>query len=86
MLQRVDDFLVEHPAVYWRKAGDEVDFVVERGRTVWAVEVKSGRENKHVGLRRFHERYPECRTLVVGREGMALQAFFETPPSILFDK
>lgn len=71
---------------YWRKAGDEVDFVVERGRTVWAVEVKSGRENKHVGLRRFRERYPECRTLVVGREGMALKAFFGTPPSILFDK
>ena len=71
---------------HWRKGGEEVDFVVERGRTVWAVEVKSGRGNRSTGLRRFKEHYPECRTLVVGAEGMPLKTFFETPPSILFNK
>jgi hypothetical protein len=70
---------------YWRKGGEEVDFVVEQGRTLCAIEVKSGRGNKHAGLHRFQERYPGCRALVVGGGGMPLKTFFETPPVLLFD-
>ena len=69
---------------YWRREGEEVDFVVERGTALWAVEVKSGRTRKLSGLRAFRERHPRCRALIVGAEGMPLPAFFETPPTTLF--
>ncbi len=69
---------------YWRDAGEEVDFVVERGTTTWAVEVKSGRGQKVSGLQRFRQQYPESRMFAVGREGMPLSTFFDTPPEVLF--
>ena len=43
---------------YWRMDREEVDFVVARGNTLWAVEVKSGRGQKVSGLHRFRQRYP----------------------------
>lgn len=54
---------------HWRdRAGHEVDLVLEHGRRLLAVEVKSGmavdvRDATH--LRVFRERYPECRMGVV---------------------
>jgi len=73
-----------YAVMHWRMAGDEVDFVVERGPAVWAVEVKSGRGGKPSGLDRFRRHCPESRPLVVGAEGMPLSTFFETPPCVLF--
>jgi hypothetical protein len=69
---------------YWRRDGDEVDFVVTRGTAVWAVEVKSGRSRKVPGLQAFRRHYPHSRLLIVGGEGLPLPAFFETPPDVLF--
>jgi hypothetical protein len=71
---------------YWRHNGAEVDFVVSFGTVVWAVEVKSGRPRNTSGLQAFRKRYPECRTLIVGGEGMPLETFFSTPPAVLFDR
>ena len=34
---------------YWKCGPAEVDYVVERGRTVWALEVKSGRGGRIAG-------------------------------------
>ena len=69
---------------YWRRDRHEVDFVVERGNTVWAVEVKSGRGQKVPGLGAFRRQHPECRALVVGGDGMPLATFFATPPAAVF--
>jgi hypothetical protein len=43
-----------------------------------------GRERKVSGLQHFRRRYPQCRPLVVGAEGMPLSTFFETPAELLF--
>lgn len=69
---------------YWRRDRHEVDFIVERGAALWAVEVKSGRARKAGGLDAFRRRYPECRPMVIGGEGMPLETFFQTPPTVLF--
>ena len=69
---------------YWRLGGEEVDFVVQRGTAVWAVEVKSGRAGKLSGLHQFCRQYPDARRLVVGAEGMPLTTFFETQPQAIF--
>ena len=71
---------------YWRREGEEVDFVVEHGTTLWALEVKSGREQRVSGLRGFRRAYPRSRPLIVGAEGMPLSTFFETPPEVLFGR
>jgi hypothetical protein len=67
---------VQYSVTYWREGGHEVDFVIARGRDIWAIEVKSGRSGKAAGLSRFHKRYPEAQTLLVGAQGIPLGEFF----------
>jgi uncharacterized protein len=67
---------VEYSITYWREGNHEVDFVIARGRDIWAVEVKSGRSGKLAGMNRFRDRYPEARALLVGGQGIPLEEFF----------
>ncbi|HIJ88537.1 MAG TPA: ATP-binding protein [Desulfuromonadales bacterium] len=67
---------VEYSVTYWREGDHEVDFVIARGRDIWAIEVKSGRSGKAAGLKRFRDRYPEAKTLLVGAQGIPLEEFF----------
>ncbi len=71
---------VEYEITYWRQQDHEVDYVVARGRDVWAIEVKSGRSGKSSGLMRFREHYPEARALLVGGQGIPLEVFFSKEP------
>ena len=62
---------------YWRQNGHEVDFVVERGPKLVAIEVKSGRKVKaHEGMHEFQRRFQPTKTLVVGTGGIPLEEFF----------
>jgi uncharacterized protein len=67
---------VEYTITYWREGNYEVDFVVARGRDIWAFEAKSGRSGKTAGLTRFRNRYPEAKALLVGGQGIPLKEFF----------
>lgn len=67
---------------YWRHGNREVDFVVKAGRKVTAIEVKSGqRRDAMSGLAAFSDAFRPDRTLLVGRDGVALEAFLERPLS-----
>jgi predicted AAA+ superfamily ATPase len=70
---------VEHTITYWREGSHEVDYVVSRGRDIWAIEVKSGRSSKAAGLSRFRKRYPKAKALLVGMQGIPLEEFFSKP-------
>jgi len=62
---------------YWHEHGKEVDFVLNRGDRMAAIEVKSGRVRDGVpGLGFFLKRYPGTRTYLVGGDGMPLEEFF----------
>lgn len=64
---------------YWREGNREVDFVVERGRDLLAIEVKSGRRRGALsGLAAFTATYP-ARPLLVGADGIAIEEFLEQP-------
>ena len=67
---------LEYTISYWRQGNHEVDFVVVRGRDVWAIEVKSGRSGKASGLTRFRDRYPQAHALLIGTQGIPLEEFF----------
>ncbi|MBP7867046.1 MAG: ATP-binding protein [Acidobacteria bacterium] len=70
---------VEYSVTYWREGNYEVDYVVSRGREVWAIEVKSGSSGKASGLNRFRTRYPVAEALLVGAQGIPLAEFFSKP-------
>lgn len=65
---------------YWRDGNREVDFVLEQGRRIVAIEVKSGaRIRSSAGLKAFRQRYTQCRSLVVGADGIPLEEFLTKP-------
>ncbi len=65
---------------YCREGNHEVDFVLRKGSTLTAIEVKSGQKRiESKGLSKFKEHYPRAKTLVVGTGGMTTKDFFEHP-------
>ena len=64
---------------YWREGNREVDFVLRKGRTVTAIEVKSGRARDTLpGLSEFVAAFKPKRQLLVGGDGIALETFLRT--------
>lgn len=67
---------------YWRERNHEVDFVVQAGRRLVAIEVKSGRAPQaHAGTAAFVEAFKPQRSLLVGGDGIALEDFLMQPVS-----
>jgi predicted AAA+ superfamily ATPase len=67
---------------YWRDRNREVDFVVESGRRLTAIEVKSGRRRDSLpGLEAFTAAFKPSRTLLVGADGVPVEDFLSRPVS-----
>jgi predicted AAA+ superfamily ATPase len=65
---------------YWRDRNREVDFVVKTGRTITAIEVKSGRRQMTLpGMETFAAAFKPKRMLLVGRDGIPLKEFLSKP-------
>jgi len=66
---------------YWRQGDLEVDYVVRVGRSVFALEVKSGvREEPMRGLSAFTHRFRGARPLVIGPAGIHVEDFLASEP------
>ncbi len=66
---------------WWREANHEVDFVLRKGRSLVAIEVKSGRRRDSLpGLDAFARRHPTARRLLVGGTGIDLEDFLLADP------
>lgn len=65
---------------YWRDGNYEVDFVVRTGRSVTAIEVKSGRVRDSLpGMAAFSVAFPKARKLLVGADGISIEDFLRRP-------
>jgi predicted AAA+ superfamily ATPase len=65
---------------YWREGNYEVDFIVQAGRRLTAIEVKSGRAPlAHAGTAAFAQAFKPQRCLLVGGDGIALEEFLAQP-------
>jgi len=65
---------------YWRERQREVDFVVKAGRTLTAIEVKTGRRRETLaGMDAFVQAFKPQRTLLVGSGGIPLETFLLQP-------
>ena len=62
---------------YWLENRREVDFVLEKGERLAAIEVKSGRVRDGLpGDGLFLKRHPGARAYLIGGDGMRLEEFF----------
>ena len=69
---------------YWRSGSHEVDFVLQRGPRLVAIEVKSGSAHAGAasalsGVREFGRKYRPRRSLLVGEGGIPLEEFLAQP-------
>ena len=65
---------------YWRERNHEVDFVVRRGKTAVAIEVKSGARRASLpGMEAFAKAYKPKRQLLIGGQGIPLEEFLAKP-------
>ncbi|MBI5047389.1 MAG: ATP-binding protein [Deltaproteobacteria bacterium] len=64
---------------YWRERGKEVDFVLRLGKTIAAIEVKSGRsKDTLVGMDAFSSIFKPQKKLLVGGSGISIEEFLST--------
>ena len=72
---------------YWRDGQFEVDFVLQRGPRIAAIEVKSGaRRSALRGMDEFERRFNPHRSLLVGEGGIPLNEFLTAPAHYWFEE
>lgn len=70
---------------YWRENNAEVDFVLQRGEELVALEVKSGMKKEALpGLERFVQMFNPKRYYQIGGQGIPLEVFLSTKVTDLF--
>jgi len=60
---------------WWRDRDKEVDFVIQKGSKLTAIEVKSGRVRGTGGGLDFKRLYPEALSLIIGSTNLSLEDF-----------
>jgi uncharacterized protein len=67
---------------YWRERNQEVDFVLQQGKTTVSIEVKSGsRREAFLGMEAFARQFKPHRQLQVGGQGIPVEEFLSKPAS-----
>jgi uncharacterized protein len=65
---------------YWSNRNMEIDYVLAKGRTLAAIEVKSGRRKTSLpGMEAFSREFRTRRKLLVGADGIPIGEFLLTP-------
>jgi uncharacterized protein len=66
--------------LYWREGAKEVDFIMQNGSKIFALEVKSGRVRESLaGLDSFSKQYKPQKKILVGQSGIPVEVFLSTP-------
>jgi predicted AAA+ superfamily ATPase len=65
---------------YWREANKEVDFILQDGKRLIAIEVKSGKKRDTLsGLKEFNNIFKPEKILLIGNEGISIENFLTKP-------
>ena len=65
---------------YWRDRNREVDFVVQAGKCIVAIEVKDGHARHTLpGMAAFAQAFRPTRKLLVGGDGLPVETFLSMP-------
>lgn len=68
---------------YWREGNNEVDFVLKKGKRIWAIEVKSGRKKSLKGIEVFKEKFPGSKSIFITLENYSK---FEKDPMAFLEQ
>ena len=68
---------------YWNENSKEVDYVIQRGTDVVAIEVKSGYDSSNAGMAVFDELFHPKAMFTVGTDGIPLEEFLQMEPGEL---
>lgn len=60
---------------WWRDRDKEVDFVLQKGKRITAIEVKSGRVKHIGGYLDFKKKFPQALGIVIGNPNCSLEEF-----------
>lgn len=67
---------------YWREGNKEVDYILRRGKSVTAIEVKSGRvKDSFSGMDSFTTAFTPKQKIIVGIQGISIEEFLLAPVS-----
>ena len=77
---RVEDYKL----YYWNENSLEVDYVLQKGSRVVAIEVKSGKDSTNRGMSVFEQKFHPAALYTVGTDGVPLEEFLLMSPSELF--
>jgi len=70
---------------YWREGNDEVDFILQSGKKIIAIEVKSGKTKlAPSGIEKFKSLFHPTKILLVGGQGIDPKQFLMMPIENLF--
>jgi predicted AAA+ superfamily ATPase len=69
---------------YWRESNNEVDFVLEKGSKLIALEVKSGVKTANAGMTAFAQKFHPEKMILVGTGGIPYEEFLKINPAELF--
>ena len=69
---------------YWNQGNYEVDYVIEKGNEIIAIEVKSGKDSSNKGLSIFNEEFHPRAVYIVGTDGIPFETFLGMNPAELF--
>lgn len=65
---------------YWREGNREVDYIIQKGKKLVAIEVKTSKKRIALpGLELFTNRYKPFKAITVGGPGIEIGKFLETP-------
>ncbi|MDR1324123.1 MAG: ATP-binding protein [Candidatus Margulisbacteria bacterium] len=60
---------------WWRERDKEVDFVLQQGTKITALEIKSGRVKKSGSSIEFQKKYPQALSFIIGSANFSLEDF-----------
>jgi predicted AAA+ superfamily ATPase len=69
---------------YWRDGNNEIDFVLQKGKSIVGLEVKSGATQRVSGVTAFKKKNPSAKLLLVGESGIPWQEFIKLNPADIF--
>ena len=71
---------------YWNQGSFEVDYVIEKGNEIVAIEVKSGKDSTNKGMSVFNEEFNPQSLYTIGTNGIPFEQFLSMNPADLFKK
>lgn len=77
---RVNNFQV----FYWRDVNEEIDFVIQKNRTIIPIEVKLGKVKSHKGLISFSKKFNVKKSILISDDAFRWQEFLKSDVMDLF--